>query len=76
MNFRKEHHTLPYPLGNLRPALIKRAIGGVDENGVEKLSLRRLARDLYVSHAAPCGPSHQRGCCQHKQSRVGEFSLL
>lgn len=43
----------PYHHGNLRNGLIERAIQIMDEEGLEKLSLRRLARDLGVSHAAP-----------------------
>ena len=43
----------PYHHGNLRQALLERAISTLDEKGVEQLSLRALARDLGVSHAAP-----------------------
>ncbi|SMR70782.1 transcriptional regulator, TetR family [Aliiroseovarius halocynthiae] len=43
----------PYHHGNLRNALIERAIEVMDKEGLEKLSLRGLARDLNVSHAAP-----------------------
>lgn len=43
----------PYHHGNLRTALIERAIEIMDKEGLEKLSLRGLARDLDVSHAAP-----------------------
>lgn len=43
----------PYHHGNLREALLARAIETLGENGVEHLSLRALARDLDVSHAAP-----------------------
>lgn len=39
--------------GNLREALIARAIEVIGEKGVEGLSLRRIAKDLGVSHAAP-----------------------
>jgi len=44
---------LPYHHGNLREALLERAAEVVAEHGVEALSLRGLARDLGVSHAAP-----------------------
>ncbi len=43
----------PYHHGNLREALLARAIETLSEKGVEHLSLRALARDLDVSHAAP-----------------------
>ncbi len=43
----------PYHHGNLRQALLDRAIKTLSEKGVEGLSLRGLARDLGVSHAAP-----------------------
>jgi len=43
----------PYHHGNLREALLTRAIETLSEKGVEHLSLRALARDLGVSHAAP-----------------------
>ncbi|MDX8354107.1 TetR/AcrR family transcriptional regulator [Cognatiyoonia sp. IB215182] len=43
----------PYHHGNLRQALLDRAIETLSEKGVEHLSLRALARDLGVSHAAP-----------------------
>jgi len=42
-----------YHHGNLREALLERAAEVVAECGVEALSLRALARDLGVSHAAP-----------------------
>ena len=38
---------------NLRHALLERAIETIGEKGVEGLSLRQLAKDLGVSHAAP-----------------------
>ncbi len=43
----------PYHHGNLRRSLLERAIATLNEKGVEQLSLRALARDLDVSHAAP-----------------------
>lgn len=43
----------PYHHGNLREALLSRAIETLSDKGVEHLSLRALARDLGVSHAAP-----------------------
>jgi AcrR family transcriptional regulator len=45
--------TRPYHHGNLRAALLERAVRTVDERGVQALSLRELAREVGVSHAAP-----------------------
>lgn len=44
---RRYHH------GNLRDALLRRAEEVLAESGVDALSLRGLARDVGVSHAAP-----------------------
>jgi AcrR family transcriptional regulator len=43
----------PYHHGNLRTALLAQAQQTVRERGVGELSLRELARDVGVSHAAP-----------------------
>ncbi|MFJ5958681.1 TetR/AcrR family transcriptional regulator [Paenarthrobacter sp. NPDC092416] len=45
--------TQPYHHGNLREALLQRAMVTIEDAGVEGLSLRQLARDLNVSHGAP-----------------------
>ncbi len=42
-----------YHHGNLREALLQAAEAAVADGGLQELSLRRLARDLGVSHAAP-----------------------
>jgi AcrR family transcriptional regulator len=44
---------LTYHHGNLRKSLLERATYVIAEQGIESLSLRALARDLGVSHAAP-----------------------
>ncbi len=44
---------MSYHHGNLREALLRRAAQVIAEGGVEAVSLRGLARDLDVSHAAP-----------------------
>ncbi len=44
---------MAYHHGNLRQALLERAAEVIAERGIEALSLRALARDLGVSHAAP-----------------------
>lgn len=44
---------MTYHHGNLRNALLDRAAAVIAEQGIESLSLRALARDLGVSHAAP-----------------------
>jgi AcrR family transcriptional regulator len=43
----------PYHHGNLRSALLEQAEQIVDERGAQALSLRELAREIGVSHAAP-----------------------
>jgi AcrR family transcriptional regulator len=43
----------PYHHGNLRTALLAQAQRTLRERGVQALSLRELARDAGVSHAAP-----------------------
>jgi AcrR family transcriptional regulator len=43
----------PYHHGNLRTALLEQAERTVRERGAQELSLRELARDVGVSHAAP-----------------------
>ncbi|WP_280262574.1 TetR/AcrR family transcriptional regulator [Nocardia wallacei] len=42
-----------YHHGDLRAAVLRRAEATLRESGVDGLSLRQLARDLGVSHAAP-----------------------
>jgi AcrR family transcriptional regulator len=44
---------MTYHHGNLRIALLDRAAEVIAESGIEALSLRALARDIGVSHAAP-----------------------
>ncbi len=43
----------PYHHGNLRAALLEQARRTVEERGAAALSLRELAREIGVSHAAP-----------------------
>ncbi len=45
--------TVRYHHGDLRAALVERATDVVASGGVDVLSMRELARDLGVSHAAP-----------------------
>lgn len=45
--------TRPYHHGNLRSALLEQAARTIDAGGAGALSLRQLARDIGVSHAAP-----------------------
>lgn len=44
---------MTYHHGNLKQALLDRAAEVIAEQGIEALSLRGLARDVGVSHAAP-----------------------
>jgi AcrR family transcriptional regulator len=53
VRFRGVSVTRSYHHGNLREALLERAVAVVDERGAQDLSLRELARDVGVSHAAP-----------------------
>ncbi len=53
MNKRKSANLQAYHHGNLRDALIACAIKTIEEDGVEAVSLRALAREIGVSHAAP-----------------------
>jgi len=43
----------PYHHGNLAESILQRAAEIIDEEGIEALTLRGIARDLGVSHAAP-----------------------
>ncbi|MFZ4895433.1 TetR/AcrR family transcriptional regulator [Plantibacter sp. Mn2098] len=43
----------PYHHGNLRSTLLEAAAASIERDGVDALSLRQLARDAGVSHAAP-----------------------
>lgn len=43
----------PYHHGNLRSVLLEAALAVLRERGVDALSLRELAREIGVSHAAP-----------------------
>lgn len=43
----------PYHHGNLRRTLLETAAARIETDGVEALSLRQLAREAGVSHAAP-----------------------
>ena len=45
--------TRPYHHGNLRAALLEQAERTVDERGAQAVSLRAIAREIGVSHAAP-----------------------
>ncbi|MFD6198856.1 TetR/AcrR family transcriptional regulator [Mycobacteriaceae bacterium NPDC060252] len=42
-----------YHHGDLRHALLSRAVASIEEVGTDGLSLRQLARDIGVSHGAP-----------------------
>ena len=56
-----------YHHGNLRAALLERAVEVIDAQGVEGLSLRQIAKDLGVSHAAPA---------RHFQSKADLLAAL
>jgi AcrR family transcriptional regulator len=46
-------HVRPYHHGNLRSALLEGAERALARGGVQELSLREVAREIGVSHAAP-----------------------
>lgn len=52
MSISKSKNDIHYD-GDLRQALIQEAVNVLKHNGLESLSLRKLARDLGVSHNAP-----------------------
>lgn len=58
---------MPYHHGNLRQALLDAAVSAIEEEGVDRLSLRDLARRIGVSHAAPA---------HHFGDRTGLFTAL
>ncbi|MGH0029916.1 MAG: TetR/AcrR family transcriptional regulator [Myxococcota bacterium] len=51
---------MAYHHGHLKEALLERAAQVIAERGIEALSLRALARDLGVSHAAPAAHFRDR----------------
>jgi AcrR family transcriptional regulator len=59
----------PYHHGNLRAALLEQAERTVRERGVQELSLRELAREVGVSHAAP------RRHFSNRQALLDELAL-
>ena len=62
---------MAYHHGNLREALLERATEVIAEQGVEALSLRGLARDLGVSHAAPSRHFADRGALLAELAKDG-----
>lgn len=58
---------MAYHHGNLRQALLDAAVTSIEEEGVDRLSLRDLARRVGVSHAAPA---------HHFGDRTGLFTAL
>ena len=62
---------MAYHHGNLREALLERAAEVIAESGVEALTLRGLARDLGVSHAAPSAHFADRRALLCELAKVG-----
>ena len=52
-----------YHHGNLKQALLDKALAQLKEVGPDKLSLRALARDISVSQTAPTGISVTKPIC-------------
>lgn len=61
----------PYHHGNLRTALLEQAERTVRERGVQELSLRRLAREVGVSHGAPRRHFPDRGALLDALAEAG-----
>src|SRR5258706_14323437 len=57
----KREHKIQYHHGDLRRALVDSALELVDDEGLEALTTRALARKLEVSHAAPARHFPNRG---------------
>ncbi len=51
--YNRDMTTVRYHHGDLRRALIEAALNIIDTEGIESLTIRRLAREVGVSHAAP-----------------------
>lgn len=62
---------MAYHHGNLRAALLERAAEVIAESGIEALTLRGLARDLGVSHAAPRAHFADRGALLRELAKEG-----
>ncbi len=62
---------MAYHHGNLREALLERAAEVVAEGGIGALSLRSLARDLGVSHAAPSRHFADRAALLRSLAQLG-----
>ena len=69
MNLRTYHH------GDLRRALLDAAVRHIATDGVDALSLRALARDVGVTHAAPYRHFESKG---HLLAAIAEegFQIL
>jgi AcrR family transcriptional regulator len=62
---------MAYHHGNLRESLLERAAEVIAESGIEALSLRGLARDLGVSHAAPAAHFRDRRALLSELAKEG-----
>ncbi|MEM9105249.1 MAG: TetR/AcrR family transcriptional regulator [Pseudomonadota bacterium] len=69
-------HATAYHHGNLREVLIERATATIHEKGVAALSLRALAREIGVSHAAPMRHFPTRDALLAAIAQHGITSLL
>ena len=54
--------TRSYHHGNLAASILERAAEIIDEEGIEALTLRGIARDLGVSHGAPNRHFKNKAC--------------
>ncbi|HCX68539.1 MAG TPA: hypothetical protein DHK64_13700, partial [Rhodobiaceae bacterium] len=67
---------MTYHHGNLRKVLLDRAAAVIAEEGIEALSLRALARDIGVSHAAPARHFKDRADLLRALATEGNHRLL
>ena len=67
---------MTYHHGNLRKVLLDRAAAVIAEQGIEALSLRALARDIGVSHAAPARHFRDKADLLRALATEGNHRLL
>ncbi|MEO1080281.1 MAG: TetR/AcrR family transcriptional regulator [Pseudomonadota bacterium] len=73
---RAAQDSAPYHHGDLRRTLIDRALAVIVADGVEAVSLRALARDIGVSHAAPMRHFPTRSALLAAIAKSGITALL
>ena len=64
-----------YHHGNLKEALISAGLEILSEKGMEGLSLRNVAKQIGVSHAAPYNHFHDKQALLAAMSTVGGWTI-